>query len=328
MQRPSMSLATIFVALLALGFAGNVAAQAASYPSRPIKIIVPYTPGGPIDIMSRIVSQKLVEQWKQPVIVENHGGVGGTIGVDMVAKAAPDGYTLVLCSTAQLAIAPHMYAKLPYDPLRDLRPISTVAFAPFVLAVNASVPATTVRELVDLALSKKGGLNYGSSGNGSISNLAGELLKSMTGADILQVPYKGQVPILTAIASGQIDMAFTDLGATAPYAKAGKLRLLATTGSTRLAAAPQLPTMAEAGIPGYAVDIWYAIMAPAATPRDIVDKLNSAIAALLNAADVRQRFDQLGYAGIGGTPEQFSATIREEIEKYGRIIKSANIQRQ
>jgi len=328
MQRPGLSLARIFVVLLALGLSGSAAAQATGYPSRPIRIIVPNAPGGPNDTISRIVGQKLSELWGQPVVAETRSGAGGTIGVDLLAKAAPDGYTLALGGSAQLAVAPGLYAKLPYDPLRDLAPVANVAFVPFVLGVNANVPARTVRELIELALSKKGVLTYGSSGIGSMSNLATELLKAMTGADILQVPYKGAAPILTAMVSGEIDMAFADLAVAAPYAKAGKLRLLATSGSRRAAAAPQLPTMAEAGIEGYAVDIWYGLVAPAGTPGDIIDKLNSAVANALNAADVRQRFDQLGYTAIGGTPEQFGATIRDEIDKFGRIIKNANIKQQ
>jgi tripartite-type tricarboxylate transporter receptor subunit TctC len=323
-----MSLARVFVVLLALGLAGGAAAQASSYPSRPIKIVVPNAPGGPNDTLSRIVGQKLSELWGQPVVAENRSGAGGTIGVDLVAKAPPDGYTLVLGGSAQLAVAPGLYAKLPYDPLRDLAPVANVAFVPFVLGVNANVPARTVRELIELAVSRKGVLTYGSSGIGSMSNLATELFKAMTGTDILQVPYKGAAPILTAIISGEIDMAFADLAVAAPYAKAGKLRLLATSGSRRAAAAPQLPTMAEAGIEGYAVDIWYGLVAPGGTPGDIIDKLNSAVAGALGAADVRQRFDQLGYSPIGGTAEQFGATIRDEIEKFGRIIRNANIKQQ
>lgn len=328
LQRPGLSLARTFVFLLALGLACNAAAQAGSYPSRPIKIIVPFAPGGPNDTLSRIVGQKLLELWKQPVVVENHPGIGGTIGVGLVAKAPPDGYTLVTCGSAQLAVAPGLYAKLPYDPLRDLSPLINIAFVPFVLAVNANVPARTVGELIELARAKKGLLTYGSSGIGSMSHLATELLKTTTGADILHVPYKGVAPILAALVSGEIDMAFGDLSVLAPYGKLDKLRMLAVSGSRRAAAAPQLPTLAEAGIEGYSVDIWYGIVAPAGTPRDIIDKLNSAIGNALNAADVRQRFDQLGYTAIGGTPDQLGATIRSEIEKFGRVIKSANIRPQ
>jgi tripartite-type tricarboxylate transporter receptor subunit TctC len=327
-QRPGTSLARAFVFLLSLGLIGSAAAQAPGYPSRPIKIIAPSAPGGPVDFFSRIVGQKLSELLGQPVLVENHGGAGGTIGVDLVAKAPPDGHTILLGTAATLAVAPGLYAKLPYDPLRDLTPVANIAFSPFVLAVNANVPARSVRELIELARTKKSLMTYGSGGIGSMSNLSMELLKSMTGVDILQVPYKGLALVLASIVTGEIDMAFTDLAAAAPYAKAGKLRLLGTSSSRRPAAAPQLPTMAEAGIDGYAVDIWYGIVAPAGTPRDIIDKLNSAIVNALQAADVRQRFDQLGLTAIGDTPEQFGVTIRADIEKFGRIIRNANIRQQ
>jgi tripartite-type tricarboxylate transporter receptor subunit TctC len=328
MQRHGMSLARVFIVLFALGFAGSAAAQASGYPSRPIKIIVPNVPGGPNDFLSRMVGVKLSEFWGQPVVAENRGGAGGTIGVDLGAKAAPDGYTIVMGGSSTLAVAPGLYAKLPYDPLRDLAPVANVASVPYVLAVNANVPVTTVRELIELARAKKGSLSYGSGGIGSMSNLATELLKAMTGADLLQVPYKGAAPILAAMVSGEIDAAFADLAVVAPYAKAGKVRLLATSGNRRAAAAPQLPTIAEAGIEGYSVDIWYGLVAPTGTPGDIIDKLSSGVANALKAADVRQRFDQLGYTAIGDTPEQFGATIRADIEKFGRIIKSANIRPQ
>ena len=328
MRRIGMPLARTFAFLLALGLAGGAAAQAGGYPSRPIKVIVPNALGGPNDIVIRIVGQKLLELWKQPVLIESHPGMGGTIAMELVAKAPPDGYTLSLTGSAQLAVAPGLYAKLAYDPLRDFRPVISVASVPFALSVNINVPAKTVGELIELAREKKGVLTYGSSGTGSMSNLSTELFKSITGTDILQVPYKGAAPILTALITGEIDMAFADLSVVASYARTGKLRLLAVSGSRRAPAAPQLPTIAEAGIEGYSVDIWYGIVAPAATPRDIVDKLSSAIAGALNAADVRQRFDQLGYTPIGGTPEQFGATIRDEIEKFGRIIRNANIRQQ
>ncbi len=318
----------LLVQLCAFGVVTQSLAQTAGYPSRPIKLIVPNTPGGPNDILSRIVGQKLSELWGQPVVVENRGGAGGTIGVDQVAKAPPDGYTIVMGGSSTLAVAPGLYAKLPYDPLRDLAPVANVAFVPFVLAVNASVPARTVRELMELARSKKGALSYGSSGIGSMSNLAMELLKAMTGTDILQVPYKGAAPIVSAIVTGEIDMAFADLAVVAPHAKAGKLHVLAASGSRRPAAAPQLPTVAEAGNEGYAVDIWFGIVAPAGTPRDIIDKLNSAIDNALKVPEVRRRIDELGYEAIGGTPEQFGATIRADIGKFGRIIKNANIKQQ
>lgn len=326
MQRQSaLILGTVF--LLAFGVGPCAMAQAirSDYPARLINMIVPFPPGGPTDVLGRIVAQKLTEQWSQSVVVENRPGAGGTIGITAATKAPADGYTIVMGGSSNLAVAPSLYAKLPYDPLRDLTPVANVASGPYVLAVHSNVPARSVGELVKLAKSKKGLLTYGSAGKGSNSNLAGELLRSTADIDILQVPYKGAGLLVTAVLVGEIDIIFADFSALAPSAKAGKLRLLAAIGSKRLAAAPQLPTMAEAGIQGYAIDVWFGIMAPAGAPEDRVAKLNSAIVNGLNAPDVRERFRKLGYEAIGGTPEEFGATIRADIDKFKRIVRSANI---
>lgn len=326
-QRPRISLARAFVFLLALGFAGGAAAQASGYPSRPIKIIVPYPPGGQGDTITRIVGKKMSEILGQQVLVDNRAGAGATLGVDMAAKAPPDGYTLGLGDPGPLAVAPGLYPKLPYDPLRDLRPVSNVAMLTATLVVNPNVPAQSVRELIELAKAKKGSMNYGA-GHGTIANLAMELFKSMAGVDMMHVPYKGFAPTLTALVAGEINVAVGDLSSIAPQAKAGKVRVLATTGSRRSAAAPQYPTIAEAGVEGYSVDFWHGLLVPAATPTDIVTKLNSAIVNALNAPDVRQLFAERGYTAIGDTPEHFAATIKGEIEKYARVIKTANIKLQ
>jgi len=326
-QRPRISLARAFVFLLALGFAGGAAAQASTYPSRPIKIIVPYPPGGQGDTISRIVGKKMSEILGQQVLIDNRPGAGGTLGVDLAAKAPPDGYTLALGDPGPLAVAPGLYPKLPYDPMRDLRPVSNVALLTATLAVNANVPAQTVRELIELAKAKKGSLTYGA-GHGTIANLAMELFKSMTGVDMMHVPYKGFAPQLTALVAGEINVAVGDYSVIAPQAKAGKVRVLATTGAKRSAVAPQYPTVAEAGVEGYSVDFWQGLLVPAATPTDIVDKLHSAIVNALNAPDVRQLFAERGYTAIGDTPEHFAATIKGEIEKYARVIKTANIKLQ
>ena len=320
--RATLSLAA---AVTALVFSGEAAAQAANYPAKAIRIIVPFAPGGPNDILGRIVGQKLNELWGRPVVIENRGGAGGTIGVDAGAKSAPDGYTIVMGGSSNLAVAPGLYAKLSYDPLRDLAPVINVAIVPYVLAVNPHVPARSVKELVAIARSKKGLLSYGSSGTGAMSHLAAELFKAASGADIVHVPYKGTSASVTDMIAGQIDMMFADLAAVASHAKAGKLRLLATAGTKRSAAAPELPTMAEAGVKGYAVDAWFGIVAPIATPKDIIVKLNAAIVKALSVPDVKQRFDELGYEAIADTPEQFGATIRSDIEKFSRLIKNAGI---
>jgi tripartite-type tricarboxylate transporter receptor subunit TctC len=309
----------------AVGVVSEASAQAAGYPSKAIRMIVPFTPGGPVDILARTVSQELLELWAQPVVIENRAGAGGTVGLDAVVRSPADGYTLAMAGSSNLAVAPNLYSKLPYDPLRDLAPVVNVATTSYVLTVNPSVPARTVRELVELARSKKAGLSYGSAGLGSMSNLAGELLKALAGVDILHVPYKGQAPYVTAVLAGQIDIIFPDLGMVEQFAKAGKLRQIAVTGSRRSVIAPQLPTIAEAGIDGYAVDIWFGLVAPGATPKDIVAKLNAAIGGALRGPELRQRLAERGYETTGGTPEQFAETIRADIEKFGRIIKNTGI---
>ena len=318
-------LAPAFVFVTGLAFSAAAHAQASNYPAKAIRIIVPFAPGGPNDLLGRIVGQKLNELWGRPTVIENRGGAGGTIGVDAAAKSPPDGYTLVIGGSSNLAVAPGLYARLPYDPLRDLTPISNIAIVPYVLTVNPHVPAKSVKELVALARSKKALLSYGSSGTGAMSHLAAELFKAASGVDIVHVPYKGTAPSVTDMIAGQIDMMFADLAAVAPHEKTGRLRLLATAGSVRSTAAPQLPTMAQAGVAGYAVDTWFGFVAPAGTPKDIVTKLNAAMVNGLKAPDVKQRFEELGYEAIGDTPEQFGATIKSDIEKFSRLIKSAGI---
>ena len=326
-HRPGISLARAFVFLLALGLAGGAAAQVSGYPTRPIKMIVPYPPGGQGDILGRIVGKKMSEFLGQQVLIDNRGGAGGILGVDMGAKAPPDGYTLVMGGSSTLTLAPALNPALPYDPVRDLKPVSNVAIVTAGLAVNPNLPARTIRELIDLAKSKKGSLTYGA-GHGSVSNVAMEVFKSMTGVDILHVPYKGFAPALTDLLAGQIDMTVGDFAAMVPYVKSGKLRVLATTSAKRSTASAQYPTIAEAGVEGYAVDFWFGLLVPGGTPNDIVAKLNSATVNTLNAADVRQVFDERGYMATGGTSEQFAATIKMEIEKCARVIKSANIRLQ
>ncbi|MBI2960088.1 MAG: tripartite tricarboxylate transporter substrate binding protein [Betaproteobacteria bacterium] len=328
MHRPVVLLAKAFVFLLAFQWAGHAAAQASDYPSRPIRMIIPYAPGGPDDLIGRIVGKKLNELWGQPVVIDNRPGVGGIIAIDVTSKSVPDGYTLAVGDLGQLAIAPGLYVKLPYHPLRDLAPVAKVASFPYALAVHPGVPARTVRELIELAKSKKVPMTYGSTGTGGTTDLAMRLFSSLTGVELLQVPYKGSGPFVTALLAGEVDMAITDMAVGGPQAKAGKLRLLAAASDRRLVLAPQLPTIAEAGVEGYSIEFWGGIVAPVGTPRDIINKLSSAIDSGLKAPDVQQRFNEIGYAPVGGTPEQFVATIRADIEKYARIIKNANIKPQ
>jgi tripartite-type tricarboxylate transporter receptor subunit TctC len=313
------------VALLVLASAASVQAQNSStFPVKPLKIIVPFAPSGPNDIIARVVGQKLSEAWGHAVVIENRGGAGGTIGVELGAKAPADGYTLVMGGSSSLAVAPGLYPKLAYD-ARDMTAVSNVAIVPYAVAVNPHVPAKTIRELIAASKAQKGGLSFGSSGAGSMSHLAAELLRAEGGANLIHVPYKGTAPAVTDTMAGQIDMMIADYAALAPFEKIGKLRLLAVAGSRRAAIAPNLPTVAESGVKGYAVDAWFGIIAPAGVPKDTVAKLNAAIVSGLKAPEVKQRFGELGYEPIGDSPEQFAATIRADIEKFGRIIRAAGI---
>ncbi len=301
-----------------------VAQTAASFPTKPIRIVVPFAPGGPNDILARIIGQKWNEAWGHPAVIENRGGAGGTIGVEYGSKAPADGYTIIMGGMSNLAVAVGMYPKLGYDP-HELTPITNVAIVPYVLAVNPRVPAQNLRELIAVAKSKKGLLSYGSSGTGAISHLAAELFKSMTGTDIVHVPYKGTAPAVTDVIAGQIDMMLADYAAVSPHANAGKLRLLAVAGAKRSAAAPAVPTIAESGVKGYAVDAWFGLVAPAGVPKDVVAKLNATTVNALKAPDVKQRFSELGYEAIGDTPSEFGATIRSDIDKYVRLIGKIGI---
>ena len=322
--RFGVSIAGVLVSVLALALPGSAAAQSSGYPSRPIKMIVPYPPGGQGDILGRIVGSKMTEILGQQIVIDNRPGAGGTVGVDIGAKALPDGYTIVMGGSSTLTIAPALNPKLRYDPLRDLKPVSNLATVTAALAIRRSMPARTVQDLIGLAKSKPGSLTYGA-GVGSASNVAMELLKSMAGVDILHVPYKGFAPALNDLLAGQIDMTVGDYSTLEPYAKAGKLRVLATTSSKRSTAASQYPTVSEAGIEGYALDFWFGLLVPAATPADIVAKLNTAVVSAINAPDVQRAFDERGYSPTAGTAEEFRATIKAEIEKCARIIKEAGI---
>jgi len=309
-------------ALLAAG-AGAAAAQA--YPVKPLRLIVPFAPGGPNDLLGRLVGQKLTEAWGQSVVIETRGGAGGTVGLDVAAKAAPDGYTLAMGGTSNMAVAPSLYAKLPYDSLRDFTAVTNVARVPYAVAVNPGVPAKSIRELTLLAKTRPGYLSYGSSGTGSISSLAAEIYQSMTGTNIVHVPYKGTAPALTEVMAGQVDMMFADLALIVPFAKAGKLRAVAVTDSRRAKIAPDLPTIAESGLKGYEVSPWFGVVGPAGIPREVVTKLSSGIVAALKSPDVAARLDQLGYEPVGDGAEAFAATIRADMVKYAKVIKAAGI---
>jgi tripartite-type tricarboxylate transporter receptor subunit TctC len=303
---------SLCVGISVLVLASGSLAQAQQFPVKPLRLIVPFAPGGPNDILGRLVAQKLTEQWGQQVLVENRGGAGGTIGLEAAARLPKDGYGIAMGGTSNLAVAPSLYEKLTYDPIKDFTPIINVALVPYALAVNPTVPAKSVKELVPIAAKKAGFLSYGSSGTGSMSSLAAELFNALAKTSILHV-------------SGQIDMMFADLALIKPHATAGKLRAVAVTSAKRVVSSPEIPTIAESGLPGYDISPWFGVVAPEGIPRPVVTRLNTAIGASLKSPDVIQRLGTLGYEPIGGSPEQFAATIKSDIGKYAKIVKTAGI---
>jgi tripartite-type tricarboxylate transporter receptor subunit TctC len=302
-------------------------AFAQGWPSRPVRVVAAYPAGGSIDIVARLVSQRLGESLGQPFIVENKAGAAGNIGTDFVAKAAPDGYTLLMGSAAAISSAPNVYAKLPYDPLKDLLPIVLVANQPNALIVRPGLAANNVREFIALARANPGKLNYGSSGVGASQHMTAELFAMMTGVQITHVPYKGGAPAMADLMSGQIDFMFDPVPTSIQVVRSGKVRALAVTSLRRSEVMPDLPSMAEAGLDGFELRGWIGLLAPANTPRDLVQRLNGEVLKML-AADLRGKLLELGLDVAGGTPEQFAAFIREDIAKYGRIVKTSGMPQQ
>lgn len=318
---------TLLRPLLALSLAAVALAAPAqeAYPSRPIKLVVPYAPGGPADLLARMVGEKLSTRLGQPVVIENKPGAGGHTGGELVAKAPADGYTLMLGTIAHNG-AVKLYKNLRYDPLNDLQPVILIAESPSVLLVNQNVPAKSVAELLALARSKPGQLTYGSAGNGSAMHMAAELFKYMTHIDYVHVPYRGGGPAMTDLLGGQITMTFDSLGTASQYIKAGKVRALAVTSATRNPSLPDVPTVAEAGVPGYSSVPWYTISAAKGVPAPIVAKLNAEINAVLKSPDFAQRWDALGVLPLGGTPTEAVARNQAETEKWSAVITAAKLQ--
>jgi len=309
---------------LALAFAAIAfGAQAQNYPSKPIRLVCPFPPGGAVDIASRAVAHELQQVLGQPVTVDNRPGAGGNIGADAAAKSAPDGYTLLMTTSGIMAINPALYSKLPFDTVKDFAPVSVLVSLNNVLVVNPSVPAKSVKELIALAKAQPGKLTYASSGNGTSIHLSGELFKSMTGVDLLHIPYKGSSPAVTDLLGGQVNMMFDNIPSSLPHIRAGKLRALAVTGSKRSQLLPDLPTIAEAGVPGYDSYVWFGIVAPAGTPPDIIAKLNATLVKIAATPAFRDRLSAQGYDVLSTTPEQMAASIRGEIAKWGKIVKAS-----
>jgi len=311
------------IAAFALTAIDASAQAAASYPNKPIKIIVPFPPGGATDILARATGFELQKAWGQPVIIENRPGAGGNSGADVVAKAAPDGYTLVMGTVGTHAINMSLYARMPYDAVKDFDPVVLVAGVPNLLVVHPSVPAKTVAELTALAKSQPGKLNVASSGNGTSIHLAAELYKQMAGVDITHVPYKGSSPAVADLLGGQVQLMFDNMPSSLPHAKAGKLRALAVTSLKRSPALPDVPTMDESGLKGFDATSWFGLLAPAGTPKDIIAKLNAASVKALATPEMRERLAAQGADPIGNSPEQFSVFIKAEIDKWAKIVRAS-----
>jgi len=314
-----------WIALCALSMPWALTAAAQTWPDHPIKLVVTFPAGGGADFVGRALAPKLTEALGQSVVVDNRGGANGAIGNAVVSHSPPDGYTLLLGAAGSLTIAPHLYEKLDFDSFKDYAPVALVGSSPFVLAVNPGVPVKTVAELTAYAKSNPGKLNAGSSGTGGAPHLALELYKSITGAQIVHVPYKGLAPAITDLLGGQVQVLFADVGLIAPHLKAGTLRALAVTGAQRTPSLPDLPTMQEAGVPGYTAGTWYGVLAPAGTPPAIVNRLNAEINKALAAPQLRSQFAEQSVNAAGGKPEDFAALIRQDYDKWGKLIREGNI---
>jgi tripartite-type tricarboxylate transporter receptor subunit TctC len=297
----------------------------ANYPNKPIRLIIAFPAGGSTDIVGRIVAQKLSERLGQPIVVENRGGAGGTIGTDAAAKAAPDGYTLTLGTTSTMAVAPGAYSKLGYDPIKSFSPVSLVAVTPYLLVVNPQVPANSLAELVTLAKSQPGKLNYASAGNGSTTQLAMEMLNDVTGMNMTHIPFKGNAAADLAIVSNQVQVLFGSMPALLQHAKTNKLRALAVGSPQRSPALPDTPTVAELGYPGFEAALWLGILAPTGTPKPIIERLNKELVAITATPDFKAAMDRNGADAISNSPEQFASLIKIEVGKYGSITKKLGI---
>jgi tripartite-type tricarboxylate transporter receptor subunit TctC len=307
---------------LCLGMSG---ANAQGYPVKPIRIIVPFPPGGIADLFARVIGQKFSEAWGQPGVVENRPGAGGNIGAELVAKSPPDGYTLVTGSIGTHAVNVSIFRKLAYDPIRDFVPVALIMEAEGLLVLHPSVPVKSVKELIALAKARPGQIAYASAGHGTASHLAGELFKSMAKVDMVHVPYKGNVPALTDLIAGQTSLLFATMPTALPHVQSGRLKALAVASTARSPAAPQLPTIAEAALPGYAVTNWIGFFAPAGTPRDVVTRLNAEVVRTMQAPEIQKRLATEGAKFSPWTPDQFAAFVKAEMTKWAKVVKEAGI---
>jgi tripartite-type tricarboxylate transporter receptor subunit TctC len=315
-MRPFLQLMTVALAVIAFG------AQAQTYPAKPVRMVVPYAPGGATDIVARTIALKLTDALGQQVLVENKPGAATQIGSDLVAKSAPDGYTLLMAA-APIVINPYLFKSIPFDVYRDFEPVIHTVVVPAYLIVNAALPVRNVKELIAYVKAHPGKVSFSSAGNGSALHLTGEWFKSMNGVDAVHVPYKGSAPSVADLAAGQVQYSFENLGPALPFVKGGRVRLLAEASAKRSPATPDVPTFAELGYPGFEAAAWFALLAPAGTPKDIVKRLNAEVDNILKRADVRERFTELGIVPVGGAPEQVTAHMRAEGAKWSKIIKES-----
>lgn len=317
-MRRFLHIAILFLASLA---GGALCAQ--SYPTRPIRFVVPFAPGGPTDILARAVGQKLTEAFGQTIVIENRGGAGGNIGAELVARSPADGYTMLMGATSTHAINPSLYHKLGFDPVKDFIPVSLVANTPSLLAVHPALPVRTIKDLIALAKARPGQLTYASAGNGSSNHLAGVLLSMMAGIDLVHVPYKGSGPALVDVISGQVPMMFNNTASVMPHVTAGKLRAVALASLERSALLPDIPTVAESGLPGFEVRSWHGVFVPAGTPREVVNRLSTEIVRAVRAADVKSRLNAQGVELVGSSPEEFAEFVKKELAKWAKVVRQS-----
>ena len=321
---PARRLATALAAALLLGAALPAAAQPATYPNRQVRLIATYPPGGASDIMARIVGQKLSELWGQPVVIENKAGANGSIGLEYAAHQAPDGSSFVIGNLGPVSVNP-LISKVPYDMNRDFAAVSLIASSPVILVINANTPAANLQELLALARARPGSLNFGSAGSGSLGHLGGEMMKRMAKIDIVHVPYKGGILAINDLLAGQVQMMFADPQPILPHMRAGKVRALAVSTAKRSPVAPEIPTLGEGGLPGFVAENWWGVYVPAGTPKAIVDKLQADLARAMQSADVKDKFIAMGIESLSSTPEALRDYARAESEKYGKLVREANI---
>jgi tripartite-type tricarboxylate transporter receptor subunit TctC len=310
---------------IAMVLAAPAAVLAQKYPAKPVRLVLPYTAASAVDVLGRLYAQKMSETWGQQVLVDNRTGAAGIIGMEAIARAAPDGYTLGMGNAATLALNPHLYQKLPYDVARDYAPISLAAIIRNCLVVHPSLPVKSVKELIALAKARPGQLNYASGGVGSAQHVPMEMLKALAGINIVHVPYKGLTPAFNDVLAGEVPMIIPGLVSVLPYHQSGRLRIIATTGATRTSVTPEIPTIAQAGVPGYEFDSWTGFLAPAGTPAAIVSQVNAEIVRISNLPDVRDRLTSLGFDVVGGTPEAFTGLIVSSNARLGKVIRDAGI---